>query len=793
MKFLAATVVGLCVYAQNAPVVSPRGVTNAITRQPAPSVVSPGGIIWIDGLNLGPETAVNAEGTPLPTKLADMEVLVNGTLAPLYSVSAARIVAVIPAATPQGLAQVVVRKGEQSTRPARIQVGAQPAVRTRGDKGFGEFDASGVSGTVTATGTGFPLGENAPALRGFVGGAPAKVRAARRDGAPGLQDIEIEVPPDAKPGDIVHIYSGQRPANVAALASRSSAGLSLLRFPQGTPELRNLMLADVAGGYAVATGARDDRGCFPAVVFDFARNEARRSGECLSTAIANAQTPLTAAADSNLMAALTGPPESATVVGRKVVLFDPSKTALSTVELPEAAATLAGAAGDFVAIVPGPPARTLLIDSETLAVSTPQPGTIGGGGGGGAPGVLPAATEIDLGDGIKTVLGISAFGPNTRAALVADNAETPTKAKVAVLNAQNEVTSRKDLPADWLPLVPFRPAAAGGGQQQFRVTVPLIYDGPTRLLYVMVRKGDSHALAVVPSTEDAARVVPLPDGWAIANCAPQIGVASLELTRRLALVGAAAPSAGIVTPCPAQGFLLVDLATQTVTAAPLPGAGQFNYTGGVQELNDFLFGSNTDPGRRNTSDTLYVLDGAVGAVNRMDLPSEISGFTGLAPVPQMNALIGIASKTNPGDAGFVLFDLEAVSARILPIPDGFTAAQIAGVFPATRKLVARAQKADGTQYVVYDLMTGDSTVVPNPEGVAFVGALPAATPGGGQPGGGGGPPGGGVPPGGGPGGGVPGAAAQVIAQRVSAGSNRIAAFAYDAQRRPVGIVLLSVN
>jgi hypothetical protein len=54
--------------AQTAPVVLPRGIVNAFTQLPAPATVGRGGIIEIDGLNLGPPSALQASGPPLPTQ-----------------------------------------------------------------------------------------------------------------------------------------------------------------------------------------------------------------------------------------------------------------------------------------------------------------------------------------------------------------------------------------------------------------------------------------------------------------------------------------------------------------------------------------------------------------------------------------------------------------------------------------------------------------------------------------------------------------------------------------------------
>ena len=49
------------------------------------------------------------------------------------------------------------------------------------------------------------------------------------------------------------------------------------------------------------------------------------------------------------------------------------------------------------------------------------------------------------------------------------------------------------------------------------------------------------------------------------------------------------------------------------------------------------------------------------------------------------------------------------------------------VYPTTRKLVARGIKTGntGSQFLVYDLVTRDLIVVPNPDGVASIGAAAA--------------------------------------------------------------------
>ncbi|MCL4401431.1 MAG: hypothetical protein M1436_02025 [Acidobacteria bacterium] len=102
----------------------------------------------------------------------------------------------------------------------------------------------------------------------------------------------------------------------------------------------------------------------------------------------------------------------------------------------------------------------------------------------------------------------------------------------------------------------------------------------------------------------------------------------------------------------------------------------------------------------------------------------------LSPIPQISALSGaVTTGRVAGNAGLVLFDLAAAQARILPVPEGFAAITEAGVFPATRKMVARGflEGNEGSQLLIYDLNTGDLTgIVPNPDGVAFIGPRPAA-------------------------------------------------------------------
>ena len=147
----------------------------------------------------------------------------------------------------------------------------------------------------------------------------------------------------------------------------------------------------------------------------------------------------------------------------------------------------------------------------------------------------------------------------------------------------------------------------------------------------------------------------------------------------------------------------------------------------------------------------------------------------------MNALIASGTRLTQGDAGFVVFDLERSETRTLSLPDRFSRASLVGVFPVTRKLAARGTRSDstGSQLIVYDLVSGDGVVVPNPEGVAWVGSLPQQTSSGF--------PGGSLP------GGVPSLGlASAGLQQANAKANTVAAVCFDSDRKQAGVIAVRV-
>ena len=320
-------------------------------------------------------------------------------------------------------------------------------------------------------------------------------------------------------------------------------------------------------------------------------------------------------------------------------------------------------------------------------------------------------------------------------------------------------------------------AFAGGGQlppgvAQLRAPTPIYMDTQTRNYYVAVRSSEGkHGLAHFPAEGDA-QVIALPEDWYFTGCVPNIPVYGIELARGIAMLGGKSEDNSFKNPCPADGFLLFDLTARRFAAVGLPGAGKFNASGGADELNDFLTGSNIDPANRNTSDTFYVLDGVNATAFRFDLPAGVNNFSGRTRIPALNLIVAQANNRVPGDAGLVLFDLERTEARLLPTPEGFVSMNYLGLLPSIRRVVARGIKTgnSGSQVLVYNLENGDLEVIANPEGVAFIGSPPQQQ----QP--------------------VPGQQPVVnLPVRVNQKANTVEAIVFGEDRRQRGVVVIRVN
>jgi uncharacterized protein (TIGR03437 family) len=111
--------------APNSPFIFPAGVVNAGSSVPFTASLAPGELVSIYGMNLSNTTT--SDGS-LPTTLGGVQVLVNNTAAPIYSVahtsSYDQINAVIPLGTTSSIAAIQVTNGSGASNTVTNYVGS---------------------------------------------------------------------------------------------------------------------------------------------------------------------------------------------------------------------------------------------------------------------------------------------------------------------------------------------------------------------------------------------------------------------------------------------------------------------------------------------------------------------------------------------------------------------------------------------------------------------------------------------------------------------------------------------
>jgi uncharacterized protein (TIGR03437 family) len=794
---------GVCaVWAQTKPVVLPRGIVNAFTQLPAPALVGRGGIVQINGLNLGPPGGLKATDKKLPAQLGDVQVLINGKPAPLYSVDVGTIIAQVPVDATPGTAELIVQRAAGSSPPAHFIIQpVDPSIRTADGSGFG-MPWGTISGrTVTLSGSG--LGPTDPVLESgvasaatptapidaFIGGMRTTATAAASTTRVGEFDIQVDVPTGAQQGDLISIVVGNRSANPTTFQTMNSPTVRAVPIPDGSPDFTSIADTDLNGNFLIATSARDANGCYSGVVFDLLRRTSTPIPDCLTTA---ARDPIIAPPNSNVLGALIGPPQGTppAPISATLALYGPNLDAPLSVSLPSAVAAVAPAAGgNLCALVPGTPPQTVLINGQTGEVTNQPCGATAALGAAGGGGIIP---NLNI-DGLTAQLSPAApLGQGRSAVLVADNADRPTKVEFAIVNQGGNKVLSKPFPDGWQPL--FTPAAlqppngAPGPVApvaRFRTVAFIHPSGPS--YYTLVNNSDNSKQAMVsfPFTQADPALVPFPDGWFVAGCLPNIAVFDIQLSSSKVLPASRDATLATKTACNADGFLQLNLDSQSITATALPSQAQVDVRA-MSVLNDYVYGFNPTAARAAT-DTVFTFDGATGSLlTPQGPPNSISGFaTPLQQVPDLNLLLSEATNRTAGDAGLILIDLDNQVTTLLPLPDGFDSVSAQGIYLATRKVVGIGVRSGGrgSQFIMYDLSSDSVTVVPNPPGIAFVGARPGAN----RPGGPGAP---GAPAGPGAG---PGAA---LAQRglisANASANTISAVGVDPQGKQAVIMVVRI-
>jgi uncharacterized protein (TIGR03437 family) len=749
--------------AVNTPVIFARGVTDATRLDPAPATVARGGMLQIVGFNLGPDAVVKSSGAPLPAVLGDanIQVLINGTPAGLYSVSAAKIVAEVPVDATLGVASVAVKSGDATSAPQTFTVVAvQPGIVAKDGSGYGVAAGEFSKSPVTLSGTGFGAANpRAGSVLAYVGGNPAKITTTESKTVPGLFEAVVEVPGQARPGDLAYISVNWRPANPLVLQPLAAADVQFVKLPDGAPDLVQLATPDVTGMFVLGAAARDGKGCFPAFTFDFGNKQGAASNRCLIAA-ANPATPFVNAAGTEFVGALIGPAAGQAPAGiaTQLLVYNPGKGD-RTVDLTGAASTLAGGAGGtFTATIPAAATGgTVIIDTITASTGVVRSANAPTGA------AAPVAVSVD---GLTKLLTARVNIPGGMfAVVVADDTTKPTKVEFAILKTNGDKVSSTALPSGLVPLLaPPAPPPAKGPAPLVGATGLAFYLAEKKAVYVAAKMPDdsAHSFVAFPTDGSDPTIVNLPSGWFLAACTNTIRTYNFVLGKQLGLF---ASNSGVNTykaSCPASGFVEVNIATGALTAVALPASSDMVVGAATGAFNDFLYGTNLSATAR-TASTLFALDGADGSPLKLDAPEGIPGFQTPTAIPAMDALIAVGLKRVAGDIGFAFFDLAGGTSKQLALPDGFATVSLAGFFPATRKILARGISADrkSSSLVIYDVLTGNSSVVANPDGVASVA-------------------------------GKPGAAASPRLMVINANANTVSAVGFDADGKQVGVLTVRI-
>jgi uncharacterized protein (TIGR03437 family) len=181
------------------PVISPRGVIPAAGPAPFPYDLAPGAYVSIYGTNLA--SAPQGAPIPYPNQIADVQVLVNGSAAPLVFVSAGQINFVYPTVAP-GPTQLTVKNANgQHT----VNVRVAPAVPS-----IFWLDANGRAAALNAL-TGVVVGPNTPLRAGDFLSLYLTGLGATTKGADGLERAQIQPKITVGGQNLTVLYAGRTP------------------------------------------------------------------------------------------------------------------------------------------------------------------------------------------------------------------------------------------------------------------------------------------------------------------------------------------------------------------------------------------------------------------------------------------------------------------------------------------------------------------------------------------------------------------------------------------------------
>ena len=189
---------------------NPQGVLNSASFAPPGYPISPGGFVSLYGTGFG-ATSATAKTLPLSTNLAGVQVSINGTPAPVYSVSispaAQQITALVPFSVTGSIATIVVTVNNTKSNSVDVPLAATaPGIFTAQAIGIGDGAIRHLDGTVVSISNPARRGEYVSIyLTGLGAVSPAVQDGAAAPGAEPLARIS---------GPVAVYIEGQRVSNV---------------------------------------------------------------------------------------------------------------------------------------------------------------------------------------------------------------------------------------------------------------------------------------------------------------------------------------------------------------------------------------------------------------------------------------------------------------------------------------------------------------------------------------------------------------------------------------------------
>jgi uncharacterized protein (TIGR03437 family) len=120
---------------------NPVGVANAASFQPVTASIAPGELLVLYGTGLASTSVTTQGGQPFPTSLGGVSVTIDGTLCPIYYVTATQLAVIVPyevASNQTGLANIQVTNNKVASNVVQMYLtDAAPGTFSQGANGIG--------------------------------------------------------------------------------------------------------------------------------------------------------------------------------------------------------------------------------------------------------------------------------------------------------------------------------------------------------------------------------------------------------------------------------------------------------------------------------------------------------------------------------------------------------------------------------------------------------------------------------------------------------------------------------